>query len=144
MEYSGRAEKARMMFRSGTKLKSFEDTKRQYWKGRSKMVFLNVPPPISPEYPISNLDDDDIRSLYISPMDGAKIIDIDLQDYRDITGIIIRGEGGSQSPKRCIVQYSMASTLGPYLTKYSFVSTNGTEEQRFMHFNRKFKFFLFE
>lgn len=70
---------------------------------------------------------------------GAWII-IDTQDFRWITAITIKSSGDENSPKRCLLQQSVTSGSGPFVTVKDFTLAQTFDNQTIMGFSKQSRY----
>lgn len=70
---------------------------------------------------------------------GAWII-IDAKDYRWITAIRVLTTGDENSPKRCLLQQSVTSSAGPFVTVKDFTLAQTIESQSIVGFSKQSRY----
>lgn len=135
-KYIGAAKNARILLRSGMKESPDYQTlpSKSYWTARQNMVALSDTGSTSDEHSRDMLIDEDLYSYYESELPSVVTLIFDLQDYRLITGLKMTSVGGENSPRRCILQQSLTTGIGPFETIITFVGTNTSDEQHITQF----------
>lgn len=167
-KYKGSSQNARLLLRSGGTLSPNEQllVSKSYWEQRQSIVIVSASPsatqphnlsydkPYNQSFLPSNLVDGQPETYYLSNNSAGVSIVIDLGTYRWINGFRVLPYGDNSSPKRCLLQYSITTGLGPYQTALSFtVQKNqdiigntiqqGFHEQRFTGFNGNARYWRF-
>jgi hypothetical protein len=151
-KYLGAAQDARLLLRSGGAASPIQqlDISRSYWSERQRMV------PISSSvvtagaaFQKESIADGDPQTYFLSNSSNAVNVVFDLGNQRWVTALRITPIGDTRSPKRCLLQQSYTSGVGPFETVKAFTMsadfspkvniTNGSTldaaEQRFAGFN---------
>eukprot|EP01038_Epipyxis_sp_PR26KG_P006359 gene6359-8759_t len=130
--YSGIATKARILLRSGPSPSPNNQLllSKSYWESRQPTIVINQSPANSTLYASGNIVDGDGHSYYLSTTSIAAFVVLDLGDNRWITRLRMLPLGDNRSPKRCLLQRSLTSGVGPFETVSKFtinIPSNGTE-----------------
>ena len=145
-KYLGSAQDARLLLRSGgaPSPRQNMDFGTSHWSERSPMVAISSSEANSSQYDRSMIADNKLDTYYLSQASTAINLIFDLGTFRWITAFRINPIGDDRSPKRCLLQQSMSSGVGPFETVKAFtMQGNSTdagptlnfEEQRFTGFN---------
>jgi len=145
-KYLGAAQDARLLLRSGgaPSPRQNMDFGTSYWAERSPMVPLTSSAPSSASFDKALLADSDPSTFYLSAASTAINIVFDLQSFRWITAVRIAPVGDARSPKRCLLQQSMSTGVGPFETVRAFTMQGNSsdlgptleaQDQRFAGFN---------
>jgi hypothetical protein len=118
MMYYGGATNGVLLLRSGSKSpdRGHLDHGKAYWTGRQHLTTLSSSPAVSPEFSMTMTTDDNPYTYFLSSSPAGVYIIFDLHDVRTITSLTIKTTGDENSPKRCLLQQSRTSGVGPFET----------------------------
>ena len=75
-------------------------------------------------HPASNVVDGDLTTYFESSITSGAFIIFDLKDYRSVDQINLLSPANTTSPRRCLLQRSLTSGVGPFTTVTSFTLSN--------------------
>lgn len=138
IKYSGVATSARMLIRSGSNLSPEEQRifDKSHWTGRQPMeaFYDSGAANESENYTRHAMVDNNPYTYFLSASPSVVTVRFDLGDFRYINALHMTAVGGANSPKKCIIQMSVTTGIGPWKTVSTFVAQNSTEEQVVNHF----------
>jgi hypothetical protein len=147
-KYEGAAHDANLLLRSGGGPSPNQQLllTRSYWEQRLPVIPFSSSIATSPLHDSSKLVDGLPQTYYLSSNPKGVNIVFDLGSYRMITGLRVLPIGDENSPRRCLLQYSITNGIGPFQTVRSFtVAMNqdtlgstirsGYNEQQFVGFS---------
>lgn len=151
-KYIGAAQNARLLLRSGGVPSPNEQLilGTSYWSHAQRMIPISSSPANSTVYDKAGIADDDLQTYYLSQTSVAANIVLDLGSHRWVSALRLVPVGDIRSPKRCLLQKSITSGVGPFETVKAFTvevdlsskipdttdgSTLDASEQRFAGFS---------
>lgn len=125
MMYSGSATKGRLLVKSGSNYTTINNTLNDdsTWQENVSPVGINDSGSYNASYLLKNAFDSDIDTFYLSNRAHGVYIIIDIKKYRWVNTINITPIGDDNSPKKCLIQRSMTSGVGPFETVREFTMT---------------------
>jgi hypothetical protein len=124
-KYVGAAQDARLLLRSAGAPSPNQqlDLGTSYWSERQRMVPISSSTASSTSTDKTKLSDDNPQTYFLSTASSAVNVVVDLGSHRWITALRIVPLGDKRSPKRCVLQKSITSGVGPFETVKSFTMT---------------------
>lgn len=121
MSYLGVAQAANLLLRSSASPNSAQQLafNTQYWSARQRMTIVSSTAGTTPNAMV----DGDPTTTYEANSASAVEIIFDLGDFRQINALRLLPSGTTSSPKRCFLQRSITSGVGPFQTVTSFTGT---------------------
>lgn len=140
-KYAGAAQDARLLLRSGGAPSPNKQLvlSTSYWTERQIMVPISSSPPHTsstsnftistrtseagdevPYYDMTAMVDGQLDTFYLSSASMAAQVVLDLKSHRWVTALRINPVGDNRSPKRCLLQASITSGVGPFETVKAF------------------------
>ncbi len=124
MMYMGGETKGKLLLRSGSIPSAGNakntDHSRNYWYNEITATPISSSVTYGSSYSMDKITDNNVYSYYLSNDNKNVYVTFDLGEYRTITSMKILSSGDSNSPKRCLLQKSMTSGVGPFETVASF------------------------
>lgn len=141
MQYSGSSTQANLILKYGPTISSSRhlDERKANWKIRSKTSVLEASGGSDSSH---NAMDGSQYTSWTAPFPqlGSWII-LDLSDYRWITAIRLSTSDGDDAPKRCLLQHSLTSGEGPFVTVADFTLSKSNQFQEVNGFSSHSRYF---
>ncbi len=128
--YYGSSTNAKWLLRSGAKIsgRAHRDFGTSYWASDFNPVVYSASPTLNDTaYGKENIVDGDMYSYYLAASSSGVNVILDLGTSRWIKELRMLPLGDSNSPKRCLLQRSMTSGIGPFETVTSFTIAKTTD-----------------
>jgi hypothetical protein len=130
MMYFGNNRKAKFLLRSGVSVsgRAHLDHKTSYWGNRLQTSALYATTAVDNDHSMEKIVDGDKYTYYSANQPAGVFITFDLGDNRWIKELRMLPVGDDNSPKRCLLQLSMTTGMGPFETVQAFtVQKDGTK-----------------
>lgn len=134
MMYFGGAEKGQLLLRYGTSVSNREhrDFSKAAWENKVPAVAVAASGNTDQ---MPHISDDSLYTMWSSGTQYGSFVVLDVQSARWITSLKITSSGDENSPKKCLLQKSLTSGAGPFVTVTSFTLEKSTKEQQITGFD---------
>jgi len=135
MMYAGAASKGNLLLKYGPSISHDQhvDEVKQNWRSPQQIRVVDVSSGFdSAAYAV---DESQYTPWVVNSTRQGSWIILDAQDYRWVTALTIRTSDDIDAPRRCLLQYSVTSSAGPFVTAADFILKKDNEEQEVRGFS---------